>query len=86
MKKLNLVILFIFLTNSVFAEELYLRCIPEITQVRQGDFKKVEILQHRILYANFEMVYDLTESDEPKKVFKKPYSKKRGYSRIFKSG
>ena len=71
MKKLRLVILFIFLANSVVAEELYLRCIPEISQVRQGDFKKGEILQHRILYAKFKMEYDLTESDEPKKVVKK---------------
>ena len=71
MKKFNLILLFLFLASSVYAEELYLRCIPEITQVRQGDFKKGDILQHRILYAKFEMEYDLTEGDEPKKVIKK---------------
>jgi hypothetical protein len=71
MKKFYLILLLLFFASSVYAEELYLRCIPEITQVRQGDFKKGEILQHRILYAKFKMEYDLTESDESKKVVKK---------------
>ena len=71
MKKLYLLILILFFTNSVLAEELYLRCIPEVTQVREGDLKVGEILSHRILYAKFKMEFDLTESDDPKKVVKK---------------
>ena len=44
MKNLYLLILILFFTNSVLAEELYLSCIPEVTQVREGDFKKATAL------------------------------------------
>tara|TARA_B100001093_G_C26544619_1_gene891834 strand:+ start:280 stop:816 length:537 start_codon:yes stop_codon:yes gene_type:complete len=72
MKKLLGIIVFgLLLGGNAYAEELYLRCIPEITTVRHGDFERGTILQHRILYAKFKMEYDLTKSDEPKKVVKK---------------
>ena len=65
-------IIFLFFSSLVTAlsEEIYLRCIPEITQVRAGDFKKGQILAHRILYAKFAEEYDLTKSEKPTKVLK----------------
>jgi hypothetical protein len=71
MKKLCLLFFFLTLTNTVSSEELYLRCIPKVTEVREGYAKKGSILAHRILYAKFKMEFDLTKSDEPQKTVSK---------------
>jgi len=71
MKKILLSILILTLTNVVNAEELYLRCIPKITQVKAGDYVEGDILWHRALYVKFEKEFDLTKSNEPETVISK---------------
>ena len=71
MKKIYFIIIFLFLTNTSYSEELYLRCIPKVTEVREGFAKKGDFLAHRILYAKFKNEFDLTKSDEPQKTLNK---------------
>ena len=71
MKKLCFIVFWIFLNSTVLAEELYLRCIPKITEVREGNAKKGDFLAHRILYAKFKTEFDLTKSDKPQKTVSK---------------
>ena len=70
-KKIYLIIFILLFNTNSFAEELYLRCIPIVTDVIEGELKKYDMLHHRILYAKFKNEYDLERSDEPERVFTK---------------
>jgi hypothetical protein len=71
-KLLGILVLGLLISQNVFAnEEVYLRCIPEVTVVRAGDMKKGAILQHRIMYFKFENEIDLTVSEKPRRILKK---------------
>ena len=70
-KLLAILVLGLFLSSSVFAEEIILRCIPKITTVKAGNKQVGDSLWHRVLYAKFIEEFDLTKSEKPIKSIKK---------------
>ena len=71
-KLLGIVVIGLLLSeNAHTKEEIYLRCIPEVIVVRDGDMKKGDILQHRVMYFKFQNEIDLTKSEKPRRILKK---------------
>ena len=73
MKKLLGIIVFsLLLSGNGYAEELYLRCIPKVQDVREGYMvRKGATLFHRVLFVEFASEFDLTKSEEPIKSIKR---------------
>jgi hypothetical protein len=70
MKKiLSIIFISLLLSENSYAEEIYLRCVPKITTVREGDFRlKVgNTLKHRFLYAKFKNEINLKISENLQK-------------------
>lgn len=72
MKNFILILICIFFTSKSIAQEIYIRCVPKVSVVREGDhnLRKGLVIPHRYLYANFEEEIDLTISDKPQKILK----------------
>ena len=71
-KLLGIVVIGLLLSGNAYArEDIYIRCIPEVQTVREGDLKKGEILRHRIMYFRFKNEIDLTKSEKPRRILKK---------------
>ena len=71
-KLLGIVVIGLLLSeNAHTKEEIFLRCIPEVIVVRDGDMKKGDILQHRVMYFKFQNEIDLTKSEKPRRILKK---------------
>ena len=71
-KLLGIILLGLLFSGSAYAEELYLRCIPKVQDVREGYMvRKGATLFHRVLFVEFASEFDLTKSEEPIKSIKR---------------
>ena len=72
MKKLFLIlVLYLVWGGTVFSEEYYIRCVPKVMTIGEGDqsgLEKGQFISHRIMYAKISSKIDLRESDQPKRI------------------